>query len=87
MSETHALPSIKSYWIAWLVLLGVTVAMVFIGSKPILVTGMVVKAAIIALLYMHLKFERMGLVLTVLLGIFATTAVLVVLVVPDGMAM
>ena len=87
MSSTHNLPSYKAYWGAWLILLLVTLAMVFIGSKPVLMAGMLIKASIIALLYMHLKFERMGLVLTVILGIFATTALLVVLIVPDGMAM
>jgi cytochrome c oxidase subunit IV len=86
MSQSHS-PSYKTYWIAWAVLLVITLAMVFIGHKPVLAGGMVLKAAIIAFLYMHLKFERMGLILTVVLGIFATTAVLVVLLVPDGMAM
>ena len=86
MSATH-MPTYRTYWIAWAVLLVITLAMVFIGSKPVLAGGMLVKATIISLLYMHLKFERMGLVLTVVLGIFATTALLVVLLVPDGMAM
>lgn len=86
MSQSTS-PSYRTYWIAWAALLLITLAMVFIGSKPVLATGMLLKATIISLLYMHLKFERTGLILTVVLGIFATTAVLVVVLVPDGMAM
>ncbi|MDP6539840.1 MAG: hypothetical protein QF903_02325 [Planctomycetota bacterium] len=83
----NASHSYGSYWIAWFVLLLITLAMVFIGSKPVLAAGMVVKAAIIAMFFMHLAFEKKSLVYTVLIGIFATTAVLVVLVAPDGAAM
>ncbi|HJP02254.1 MAG TPA: hypothetical protein QF764_10840 [Planctomycetota bacterium] len=86
MSE-KATHSYGSYWIAWFVLLLITLAMVFIGSKPVLAGGMIVKAAIIALFFMHLAFEKKSLIYTVLIGIFATTAVLVVLVAPDGTAM
>ncbi len=86
MSQSNS-PSYRAYWIAWAVLLSITVAMVFIGSKPVLATGMLLKATIISFLYMHLKFERTGLVLTVVLGILATTAMLVVVLVPDGLAM
>jgi len=45
MSE-KATHSYGSYWIAWFVLLLITLAMVFIGSKPVLAGGMIVKAAI-----------------------------------------
>jgi hypothetical protein len=87
MRQEHAVPSYRPYWIAWVVLLVLTLAMVFIGSRPVLVAGMLAKATIITLLYMHLCFEQKRLALTVLLGIFATTAVLVVLLVQDGRAM
>jgi cytochrome c oxidase subunit IV len=87
MNDSHATTSYKTYWVFWFVLLVITVAMVFIGNKPVLVSGMLLKATIISLLYMHLKFEKLGLILAVLLGIFATTAVLCVLLIPDALAM
>jgi len=84
MSHAQAHPSYKTYWIAWFVLLLITVAMVFIGSKPVLVLGMAVKAAIIAMLFMHLKFEKRGLIMTVVLGILLTTSMMVVIFIPEG---
>jgi len=87
MSSPGGLSSYRTYWIAWLVLLLLTVSMVFIGAKPVMVGGMLVKASIITLLYMHLMPARRRLVWTVLLGIFLTSAVLVTLIVPDGRAM
>jgi cytochrome c oxidase subunit IV len=77
----------KSYWLAWFCLFLITLAMVFIGSKPVLAIGMMVKALIIALFFMHLAFEKKSLIYSVGVGILVTTAVLVVLLVPDGRAM
>ncbi len=79
--------SYKSYWIAWFVLLMITLAMVSIGNKPVLALGMTVKALVIALFFMHLAFEKKSLIYSVGIGILVTTAVLVVLLVPDGRAM
>ncbi len=79
--------SYKSYWMAWFLLLLITIAMVFIGSKTVLALGMMVKAAVIAMFFMHLAFERKSLVYTVIVGLMVTTAVMVVLFIPDGMAM
>jgi len=87
MSTTHASPTYKTYWFIWFILLALTVAMVFIGAKPILIGGMLVKASLITLIYMHLVHEKKNLIWTVLLGIFLTSAVLVVLMIPDGKAM
>lgn len=87
MNTRSGIASYRTYWIGWLVLLILTVSMVFSGAKPVLVGGMLVKASIITLLYMHLMHERRRLVWTVLLGIFLTSAVLVALITPDGMAM
>jgi len=87
MDSSAGAPSYRTYWIAWLVLLLLTVAMVFLGAKPVMVGGMLAKAAIITLLYMHLAHERRRLAWTVLLAIFLTSAVLAVLLVPDGKAM
>ncbi len=58
--------------------------MVFIGSKTILAAGMTLKAAIIAMFFMHLGSEKKGLIYSVLIGVLVMTAFLVVLLVPDG---
>ena len=87
MSEGHGVKGYGTYWLAWLALLVITLVMVFIGSAPLLILGMATKAAVIFLLFMHLKFERRRLAWTVLLGIFATAAVLSILITPDGRAM
>lgn len=86
-APTPAVISYRKYWVAWLALLIVTLIMVFVGHRPLLVAGMIVKASVIALWFMHLKYERLGLVLSVLLGTFVTGLVLYVLIIPDGMAM
>ena len=85
--HTRPVPDYGIYWKAWFVLLLVTLAMVFIGSKPILALGMCVKAGTIALLFMHLKDESRALICTVLLGMLVTAAILVVLLIPDGLGM
>lgn len=87
MTTTHASPTYKTYWVIWFILLALTVAMVFVGAKPILIGGMLVKASLITLVYMHLVHEKKNLIWTVMLGIFLTSAVLVVLMIPDGKAM
>ena len=87
MSEGSGVSSYRAYWIAWLVLLLLTVSMVLLGAKPAMVGGMLAKAGIITLLYMHLVHEKKRLLWTVLLGIFLTSAVLVGLLIPDGRAM
>jgi cytochrome c oxidase subunit IV len=87
MSSTHSSPTYRAYWGAWLVLLGLTLAMVYAGATPVLIGGILAKAGIITLLYMHLWHEHRRLFWTVLLGIFLTSAVLVALMVPDARAM
>ena len=87
MTTTHSTPTYRTYWGAWLGLLLLTVSMVYAGARPVLLGGIVAKAGIITLLYMHLWHEHRRLFWTVLLGIFLTSAVLVVLIVPDARAM
>jgi hypothetical protein len=87
MTSTHSSPTLKTYWSAWLVLLLLTVAMVFSGMSAVLVGGILAKASIITLLYMHLWHEHRRLFWTVVLGIFLTSAVLVGLLIPDARAM
>ena len=87
MQNLEALPTYRSYWIAWVVLLILTLAMVFIGSPAVLIAGMAIKAAIIVFWYMHLRFERMSFVMIILIAIFATSLVLFYLIAPDGKSM
>ena len=90
MSE-HA-SSYKSYWILWVVLLTVTVTMIFIGESQIskvpqtlmLLVGSAIKASLIIFFYMHLRFEKMPLVLTVLVGIFLTSVLMFAVPAFDG---
>lgn len=76
----------RTYWLAWLALLTITIAMVAIGHPALLLVGMAVKATIIALWFMHLRYERAALLLTVALVIVATNLLLFGLIAVDGMA-
>jgi caa(3)-type oxidase subunit IV len=83
------------YWMWWGVLLGLTVLMLLTETVPlyraaavaVLVVAMLVKAGVIATWFMHLKFERMALVLAVVGGTLLTAAALFGLIAPDGIAM
>lgn len=84
--------SYKVYWTVWFVLLILTVVMIFIGSAsiaravvvPLLLAAMLMKASLIGGYFMHLRFERLALVLTVVVGILFTAAALYFLIIPDG---
>ncbi|MDA2934607.1 cytochrome C oxidase subunit IV family protein [Acidobacteria bacterium AH-259-D05] len=86
--KSHSRP----YWRIWFVLLLLTMGMVFIDQSPmargalvlILVTAMLGKATLIAAYFMHLRFERVSLVLTVAVGLLITGLLLFVLIAPDG---
>jgi cytochrome c oxidase subunit 4 len=92
MSETVASHGYKGYWIIWAVLLVVTVTMVFIGESQLpeasqaalLLVGSCIKASLIIFFYMHLRFERFGLILIVLVGIFLTGILMFVIPAYDG---
>lgn len=75
----------RTYWIVWVVLLAITLAMVTVGSKPVLLGGMALKASIIAAWYMHLKYEKPFFVACIALGILATGFLLFGLIAPDGL--
>ena len=82
----------KGYWLIWIVLLTVTVTMIFIGESTIpqayqavmLLIGSSIKATLIIFIYMHLRFERFGLILIVLVGIFVTGILMFVIPAYDG---
>lgn len=82
----------KGYWLIWIILLVVTVTMIVIGESSIpqagqavmLLIGSSIKATLIIFFYMHLRFERFGLVLIVLVGIFVTGILMFVIPAYDG---
>jgi cytochrome c oxidase subunit IV len=82
----------RGYWITWSVLLVFTVVMLWADSASIprpafvvfMLAAMLTKASIIGGNFMHLRSERAGLVLTVVVGLLVTAAVLYVLIVPDA---
>ena len=82
----------KVYWITWSVLLVFTVVMVRMDSAAIprqafvafMLVAMLTKASIIGANFMHLRFERVSLVLMVVIGLLVTGAVLYVLIAPDA---
>jgi cytochrome c oxidase subunit IV len=83
----------KTYWTAWAVLLGITLTMVWADGATIprmayllvMVGAMLLKASIIGGNFMHLRSERLPLVLTVVVGLLVTATVLFALIAPDAM--
>ncbi len=84
----------RTYWTAWGILLALTTVMVFteraglprVGMLAVILFAMVMKVVLIGGWYMHLRYERMVLVASVVGGTFATAAVLFFLLIPDGLA-
>ena len=82
----------RGYWITWSILLVFTVVMLWADSASFPRTGFVIfmvaamltKASIIGANFMHLRSERAGLILTVVVGLLVTGVVLYVLMVPDA---
>ena len=82
----------RGYWITWGVLLVFTVVMLWADTASIprlafvvfMVAAMLTKASIIGANFMHLRSERAGIVLTVVVGLLVTAAVLYVLIAPDA---
>lgn len=91
--KEHAHGGYRLYWVTWLWLLILTIFM--IGFEVLhlprlflvlaLVVFMLTKAAFIAGNFMHLRFERLNLIVTVAVGLLITGAVLFVLIYPDGL--
>jgi len=82
----------RTYWITWSVLLVFTVVMLWADSASLprqvfvvfMIVAMLTKASIIGANFMHLRFERAGLILTVVVGLLVTGTVLYVLIAPDA---
>jgi len=82
----------KTYWITWAVLLVFTLAMLWADAASLprlvfvvfMVAAMLTKASIIGANFMHLRSERLPLVVTVVVGLLVTGAVLFALIAPDA---
>lgn len=82
----------RTYWITWSVLLVFTVVMLWADSASLprtafvvfMLAAMLTKASIIGANFMHLKAERLPLILTVVVGLVVTATILYVLIVPDA---
>ena len=82
----------RIYWMTWSVLLVFTVVMLWADSASLprqafvifMLIAMLTKASIIGANFMHLKLERAPLILTVVIGLLVTGAVLYVLIMPDA---
>jgi caa(3)-type oxidase subunit IV len=93
MAQAHAPASSSLYWKIWGILLVLTVVMVFVdgASLPfamlagILVAAMLVKAGLIASFFMHLRYEGILLILSVVLGLAVLGFILYALMIPDGL--
>ena len=82
----------RIYWITWGILLAFTLGMLVTGwvALPkwslvfLLVVGMLVKVSLIGANFMHLRFEKPALVVSVAVGILVTAALLFFLIAVDG---
>ena len=78
----------STYWITWVMLLVLTFVMIWIGSSSLpllwtiilLILAMAAKASLIGAYFMHLRFEKLSLVLTVVVGLVVTALLLFVLI-------
>ena len=92
MAKTHQEVGYGIYWSTWGLLLALTLLMLVTSyvSLPkgvvvlLLLAAMMVKASLIGAHFMHLRFEKLTLVLTVAVGILATATLLFVLIAFDG---
>lgn len=82
----------RLYWLTWAFLLMLTLGMLVTGYLALprailvllLVSAMLVKASLIGAHFMHLRFEKLSLIITVAAGILATAAILFLLISFDG---
>lgn len=85
--------SYRTYWGIWLILLFLTLLMIVLegldlptaGTVLLLSIAMMVKAVLIAGWFMHLRYERLALVLSVVLAIVVTAAFMYFLLIPDAL--
>jgi cytochrome c oxidase subunit IV len=89
--QTHR-PAGRLYGATWAGLLALTLVMLLVDSAPlprgvfvtVLLAAMLLKAALIGAIFMHLRFERWTLTAMVIVGLLVTAVVLFVLIAPDA---
>ncbi len=74
----------KSYWTAWGILLAITLAMLAVEHPAIVLIGIVAKATIIMMWFMHLKDEFRDHATIVVTGIFGTCLIMYFLLAHDA---
>jgi len=82
----------KTYWTTWAILLVLTVVMLWADAAAIprpafvvfMLAAMATKASMIAANFMHLRLERAGIILTVIVGLPVVATLLYVLIAPDA---
>ena len=92
MTQTASRSGSKLYWGTWGALLVLTAIMLAVDQAPlaralfvaVMVAAMLVKAALIAANFMHLRFERSWLIASVVVGLLGTGALLFVLILADA---
>ncbi|MHC4818922.1 MAG: hypothetical protein ACYTF8_12785, partial [Planctomycetota bacterium] len=84
---THPAPDSKVYLKVWLTLLVITLVMVFVQKRAVLIGGMVIKASLIVLWFMHLLYERIDFILLMVVSIAFFSILLFGLIAPDGLVM
>ncbi len=93
MTQEESKVGSSHYWRIWSMLLVLTLIMVFIDQSPltrsalvlVLVVVMLAKVSLIAGYFMHLRFEKLNLILIISVGLLITGFVLFALIAPDGM--
>jgi cytochrome c oxidase subunit IV len=93
MSSTDSHAGYKSYWVTWVILLVITGIMLVIDVSPmsklvvigLLMAAMIVKAVLIGGQFMHLRFEKPGLVVAVAGSVIFLGTYLFILIVFDAL--
>ena len=91
-SKVQTASSYAFYWKIWGALLVLTLGMIFVDQLgmprwlllPLLLGAMLAKAGLIASYFMHLRYERVFLRLSVLIGLLINGTILFLLIVPDA---
>jgi len=82
----------RVYWTTWGILLLLTLVMVVLDASPLprvalvlcMLAAMLMKVSFIGLNFMHLRAERLSLVLVVVIGLLVTGSFLYMLILPDA---
>ena len=93
MSDTHRRAGYRTYWVTWGILLAITGFMLVADSLSwpktflvvLLMAAMMVKALLIGGQFMHLRYERPGLIWAVAGTILFLSAFLFILISFDGL--